>query len=86
MIRSLILFALLLSQTNVFAIQSDTLNLEEVVLKSALINQSNPALRYQKFHMRKMKLSLLIFKMQLIFLQDFGLQTVKIKHKIIEWQ
>ncbi|MFL2593774.1 MAG: TonB-dependent receptor [Flavobacteriaceae bacterium] len=31
-------------QTNLFAIQSDTLNLEEVVLKSALINQSNPAL------------------------------------------
>ena len=44
MIRSLILIALLLSQTNVFAIQSDTLNLDEVVLKSALINQSNPAL------------------------------------------
>ena len=44
MIRPFILFALLLSQTNVFAIQSDTLNLDEVVLKSALINQSNPAL------------------------------------------
>ena len=38
------ILTLLLSQTNVFAIQSDTLNLEEVVLKSALINQSNPAL------------------------------------------
>ena len=35
---------LLLLQTNLFALQSDTLNLEEVVLKSALINQSNPAL------------------------------------------
>ena len=44
MIRSLILFALLLSQTNLFAIQSDTLNLDEVILKSALINESNPAL------------------------------------------
>ena len=38
------ILTLLLSQTNVFAIQSDTLNLEEIVLKSALINQSNPAL------------------------------------------
>ena len=44
MIRFFTIFTLLLSQTNVFAIQSDTLNLEEVVLKSALINQSNPAL------------------------------------------
>ena len=44
MIRSLILFTLLLSQTNLFAIQSDTLNLDEVILKSALINKSNPAL------------------------------------------
>jgi len=44
MIRYLILFALLLSQTNLFAIQSDTLNLDEVVLKSALINETNPAL------------------------------------------
>ena len=40
----LLFFGALLLQTNVFAIQSDTLNLEEVVLKSALINQSNPAL------------------------------------------
>ena len=44
MSRPFILFALLLLQTNIFAIQSDTLNLEEVVLKSALINQANPAL------------------------------------------
>ena len=44
MIRFFTILTLLLSQTNVFAIQSDTLNLEEVVLKSALINQSNPAL------------------------------------------
>ncbi|GIR95308.1 MAG: TonB-dependent receptor [Paracoccaceae bacterium] len=44
MTRLFIILTLLLSQTNVFAIQSDTLNLEEVVLKSALINQSNPAL------------------------------------------
>ena len=44
MTRFFIILTLLLSQTNVFAIQSDTLNLEEVVLKSALINQSNPAL------------------------------------------
>lgn len=44
MIRSLILYALILSQTNLFAIQSDTLNLDEVILKSALINESNPAL------------------------------------------
>ena len=42
--RFFTILTLLLSQTNVFAIQSDTLNLEEVVLKSALINQSNPAL------------------------------------------
>ena len=44
MIRTFILFTLFIMQTNLFAIQSDTLNLEEVVLKSALINQSNPAL------------------------------------------
>ena len=44
MIRTFILFTLFILQTNLFAIQSDTLNLEEVVLKSALINQSNPAL------------------------------------------
>ena len=44
MTRFFTILILLLSQTNVFAIQSDTLNLEEVVLKSALINQSNPAL------------------------------------------
>ena len=42
--KLLSLSALLLLQTNLFALQSDTLNLEEVVLKSALINQSNPAL------------------------------------------
>ena len=34
----------ILLQTNLFAIQSDTLNLDEVILKSALINQNNPAL------------------------------------------
>ena len=44
MTRFFAILSLLLSQTNVFAIQSDTLNLEEVVLKSALINQANPAL------------------------------------------
>ena len=44
MTRFFAILTLLLSQTNVFAIQSDTLNLEEVFLKSALINQSNPAL------------------------------------------
>ena len=33
-----------LLQTNLFAMQSDTLNLDEVILKSALINQNNPAL------------------------------------------
>ena len=38
------LSALLLLQTNLFATQSDTLNLDEVMLKSALINQANPAL------------------------------------------
>ena len=37
-------FVLFFIQINVFAIQSDTLNLDEVVLKSALINQTNPAL------------------------------------------
>ena len=42
--RLLLLSALLLLQTNLFAIQSDTLNLDEVMLKSALINQANPAL------------------------------------------
>ena len=42
--KLLSLSALLLLQTNLFALQSDTLNLEEIVLKSALINQSNPAL------------------------------------------
>ena len=42
--RLLLLSALLLLQTNLFAMQSDTLNLDEVMLKSALINQANPAL------------------------------------------
>ena len=37
-------FILFFIQINVFAIQSDTLSLDEVVLKSALINQTNPAL------------------------------------------
>lgn len=37
-------FVLFFIQINVFAIQSDTLNLDEVILKSALINQANPAL------------------------------------------
>ena len=44
MTRFFAILTLLLFQTNVFAIQSDTLNLEEVFLKSTLINQSNPAL------------------------------------------
>ena len=44
MSRFLVLFAFLLLQINVFAIQSDTLNLDEVMLKSALINETNPAL------------------------------------------
>ncbi len=42
--KLLSLSALLLLQTNLFAIQSDTLNLDEVMLKSALINHANPAL------------------------------------------
>ena len=33
-----------LLQINLFALQSDTLNLDEVILKSALIDQNNPAL------------------------------------------
>ena len=44
MTRNLFLFTFFLLQTNVFAIQSDTLRLGEIVLKSSLINQSNPAL------------------------------------------
>ena len=44
MTRPFIILTLFLLQTNLLATQSDTLNLEEVVLKSALINQSNPAL------------------------------------------
>ena len=44
MSRYLFLFPFFLLQTNIFAIQSDTLSLEEVVLKSTLINQTNPAL------------------------------------------
>ena len=43
-INRLLFFGALLLQTNLFAIQSDTLNLDEVMLKSALINQANPAL------------------------------------------
>ena len=42
--RLLVVSALLLLQANLFALQSDTLNLDEVMLKSALINQANPAL------------------------------------------
>ena len=44
MSRNIVLCTLLLLQINVFAIQQDTLNLDEVVLKSTLINQTNPAL------------------------------------------
>ena len=44
MSRNIVLCALLLLQINVFAIQQDTLILDEVVLKSTLINQANPAL------------------------------------------
>jgi len=44
MSRYLFLFLFFLLQTNIFATQSDTLSLEEVVLKSTLINQTNPAL------------------------------------------
>ncbi len=44
MSRFLVLFAFLISQINLFAIQSDTLNLDEVILKSVLINETNPAL------------------------------------------
>jgi len=40
----LVFLSALLLQSNLFAIQSDTLNLDEVILKSALINESNPAL------------------------------------------
>ena len=43
-IHRLLFFGALLLQTNLFALQSDTLNLDEVMLKSALINQVNPAL------------------------------------------
>ena len=44
MSRILVSFISLILQINVFAIQSDTLSLDEIVLKSTLINQSNPAL------------------------------------------
>ena len=43
-IHRLLFFGALLLQTNLFALQSDTLNLDEIMLKSALINQANPAL------------------------------------------
>ena len=48
MSRFLVLFPFLLLQINVFAIQSDTLNLDEVMLKSALINETNPALTFSE--------------------------------------
>ena len=44
MSRILVSFIFLLLQINLFAIQSDTLSLDEVVLKSTLINQTNPAI------------------------------------------
>ena len=44
MSRTLVLCIFLLMQINIFAIQQDTLNLDEVFLKSTLINQTNPAL------------------------------------------
>jgi len=56
--RLLSLSALLLLQANLFAVQSDTLSLDEVMLKSALINHANPALQCQKFHMMNMELEL----------------------------
>ena len=43
-IHRLLFFGALLLQTNLFALQLDTLNLDEIMLKSALINQANPAL------------------------------------------
>ena len=46
--KLLSLSALLLLQTNLFALQSDTLNLDEVMLKSALINHANPALTFSE--------------------------------------
>ncbi len=44
MSRFLVLLIFLIFQINLFAIQRDTLSLDEVVLKSTLINQTNPAL------------------------------------------
>ena len=49
-------FVLFYIQINVFAIQSDTLNLDEVVLKSVLINQTNPALSVSKISFNQSKI------------------------------
>ena len=85
-IHRLLFFGALLLQTNLFALQSDTLNLDEIMLKSALINQANPALTVSEISYGEYGIKAVNFKMQLIFLLDFGLQIVKIKRKITEWQ
>ena len=56
MSRLLVLVTFLFLQTSVFAIQSDTLNLDEVVLKSSLINEKNPALTVTEISYRDNKI------------------------------
>jgi len=56
MSRLLVLVTFLFFQTSVFAIQSDTLNLDEVVLKSSLINEKNPALTVTEISYRDNKI------------------------------
>ena len=56
MSRLLVLVTFLFLQTSVFAIQSDTLNLDEVVLKSSLINEKNPALTVTEISYRENKI------------------------------
>ena len=56
MSRLLVLVTFLFFQTSVFAIQSDTLNLDEVVLKSSLINEKNPALTVTEISYRENKI------------------------------
>ena len=62
MIRHLFLFPFFLLQANVFAIQSDTLSLDEIVLKSTLINQSNPALSVSEISYTKNEIKAVNFQ------------------------
>ena len=62
MSRYLVLFIFLILQINVFALQLDTLSLDEVVLKSTLINQTNPALSVSEISYNEYQILMVILR------------------------